>query len=715
MKRTLRFPMAFVALIVASLFALTAGNMQVAAQVGDFVGSTYFRGVPNGNVEFIPENHNGTNSILGSVLPNYGTRDTSIGGGAIGTNALGISAAGNGIGESSDQSNQRVRKQALYCFLQKKNGVSEASRHVTCTGLWPSSTTDWERMGSAGIVHQMLKKPWGSGGLTITPSEWVDLYNRLVENDTVRMERLGAPRRNNTSGVFVQNNGSGSYNIYDMARYNYVNSWDVDSWVFTENGSQIYALQIICANPLGRLDGLDPYTPPIPTENYNLDPSVQNVPSSVEPGGEITVDGIVENTGADISPGNEWRLTQIVYGPSANPSRTGDDSASDPCDYFDGAGRIPPPCAQVDGGTGVRFDPARETVVRDNFTYTVPETAEVGTKICFAVSVRPPSNLGDQSLWRHSTLHCIVVSKSPKIQVWGGDVRAGGRIHTSTRNYTSPGLTHGSWVEYAALSVQQNIGFASGAGLNNGNPGSGQSSWSGLTFANTGTASGCTFGCYNFTLSSGTLVNQFITRTSTPSIDNNAVLNLSDLALPEGGVILRQAENVTLTGTTIPRGNTIVIVASGTVTIDGNIIYEDIPYTNIRDIPQVIIRAPTINIRNSATQVDAWLLATAIDSDGDGDIDNEDAPGILNTCSDVAIDANLSANICNNRLMINGPVVADAVYLRRTAGSGSLEAERGEPAEVFNLRADAYLWANAYGSGTGRAQTVHTKELSPRF
>src|SRR5690606_13493357 len=103
-------------------------------------------------------------------------------------------------------------------------------------------------------------------------------------------------------------------------------------------------------------------------------------------------------------------------------------------------------------------------------------------------------------------------------------------------------------------------------------------------------------------------------------------------------------------------------------------------YTSVRDLPQVIIKAPTINIKNSAGRVDAWLLAV-----------EDDAKGVLNTCSDYGTTGDLTINKCNKKLTVNGPVVADIIYLRRTAGSEVQESLRGEPAEVFNLRADAYM------------------------
>ena len=63
---------------------------------------------------------------------------------------------------------------------------------------------------------------------------------------------------------------------------------------------------------------------------------------------------------------------------------------------------------------------------------------------------------------------------------------------------------------------------------------------------------------------------------------------------------------------------------------------------------------------------------------------------------------------------MNGPVITDRLLLYRTAGAGT-GAAAGDPAEVFNLRPDAYLWATALQNETARVKTVEFKELPPRY
>jgi len=108
------------------------------------------------------------------------------------------------------------------------------------------------------------------------------------------------------------------------------------------------------------------------------------------------------------------------------------------------------------------------------------------------------------------------------------------------------------------------------------------------------------------------------------------------------------------------------------------------------------------------SRVDAWLVAS-----GTGQ------HGRLNTCrissaDETTLGAGLNATVCNTKLTVNGPVVANHLLLRRTAGAGPGNAA-GDPAEVFNLRPDAYMWASYRASLSGQLKTVNTIELPPRY
>ncbi|MGC4190529.1 MAG: hypothetical protein QM589_04745 [Thermomicrobiales bacterium] len=653
------------------------------AYQGDFGGHTYFDNVEivnNGdNVSWL-KNADGSSS--GYVMPNRQSTLAGLGdpgrGGAVGTNALGYDGPDN-----------TTRKRKLFELLQRANRGTEL----------------WDKMGSAFVVHQMLGKKqtddgWGDAARTITPTEWDDLEKRLVNNANLTMvldPRFNVIGAKNTAAIVHQ----GKLDIVDFTitgKSTYLSGYQDPgyeyAWVFRENGTTRYVLEVNCANPIGDFGGF------LGTQ-YDLNPTASPDKSIVEPGDVVTVTNTVTNEGKDPSGPTSWRLTEMVFGPRATLSaddKKRRDNDLDPCASRSGAfpsdGRIRCRTSPGQEKTNTVFNPGSPAA--SSYVYTIPPDTPVGTRICFTASITPPTQAARRDTWRHSALQCVIVAKKPKMQVWGGDVRAGGTIDTSTS--TIGGMIYGSWGEYAALSNGQNTGFGSGSGLNGGNANTAQSGWSSLTFANTNEASVCAFGCYGFTLSGSSLAAQFAggaIGSLQGSVDINTIV--------PGRYT---AHDLTLIGTTLDVGKSIIIMADDPITIAGNIVYRDGPYRSARELPQVVLHAPTINIQGNVERVDAWLFAIT-----------DDQKGLLNTCVDTIApgDFRLTTTICNTPLVVNGPVVADKISLRRTAGSDGPTASRGNPAEVFNLRADAYLWRSSYGSGQNTARTVYTKELPPRY
>ena len=167
-----------------------------------------------------------------------------------------------------------------------------------------------------------------------------------------------------------------------------------------------------------------------------------------------------------------------------------------------------------------------------------------------------------------------------------------------------------------------------------------------------------------------------------------------------------RAGNVTIGGT-VAKGRQIVIRASGTVTIDANLVYQADTYTTSSDVPQLVIIAKDIIIRPEVTQVDAWLVASS---------------GTVNTCDTVVRPANqwlsgLDVPTCSKQLQINGPVIARHLQLRRTHHKpGMTDGDHpGIPAEILNLRPDAYMWGSEYAKRSGIIKTMYLRELPPRY
>jgi hypothetical protein len=450
--------------------------------------------------------------------------------------------------------------------------------------------------------------------------------------------------------------------------------------------------------------------------NYNLQPSVVGPSGVGEVGSPIpTVNARVNNlllapnanktTDSPVVQWESWRIEvpPTIPDPNAIPL-TLQQNATAPCAHYNngGANRC------VTRRSGSTSFPGGVTTTATSWTgETIDPNTPVGTRICYTLSVKPYSTGAPATNWRHSAPACIRVSKQPKLQAWGNDVRTRGDIETATSiiNVAGTNKLFGSWVEYGGFSVGANSGFASGSGLNNGNANTTTDSvWNKLTFANVDNSSPAQsrFGMYTLPATIPNLTAQFIGAPSGGPINSN-------LGTLGSGTYVTNAPNFqinkSVVGQAANKGKSIIIVSTGTVTIAEDITYEgpggSDTFTSLDQIPQVVIIARNINIRNAATRVDAWLLTTA-------------QGGGINTCSDRAVNAPLNSTVCEKPLTVNGPVATQHLYLRRTAGADSVAAA-GTPAEVFNLRPDAYMWAYARASQAGKAQTVYSVELPPRF
>jgi len=182
----------------------------------------------------------------------------------------------------------------------------------------------------------------------------------------------------------------------------------------------------------------------------------------------------------------------------------------------------------------------------------------------------------------------------------------------------------------------------------------------------------------------------------------------------------------------IERGELAVHVFSGNAMINGNIIYRDGSFNGPGELPQAIIVVNgDLTISANVTQIDAWVIVN----------------GTLNTCwgFNVGTSGINSAPGCNSKLVFNGAVSAGNIRLNRTGGAGVNNSLRpsgctagidsshqtgqtvyhmgngcgrdasGDPAEVFNLRGDAFLWAYYQSLKGGQASTTYVREVSPRF
>lgn len=493
----------------------------------------------------------------------------------------------------------------------------------------------------------------------------------------------------------------------------------------------------------------------------NLNPSISN--SSFTNGSIPGLSGTILNSK---SKSSNWQISQIIFPPSSTVNSVSSSINSDnPCSFYQSS--LPtgtctvaqsissvsasPSVASLTGSSVFSNSGSRISGADPFNKYTVIDDLEPGSTVCYAFSVYAATsepkngaystnstsiNSSDVNTaggeWRHSALNvnnnCIKVVKKPKVQVLGGDLLTGravngystvssSNIATTTTLKKLNGIADirmfGSWVEYAIFSKGTVTGIASASAFSSPQGLSVSSNISSstitssllcdsneLTFTNTPTNStacnGTNIGNYS---NSGTIpdvASAFTVDSSTQQFTGGSLDSLSGLYRTNG--------NVSITSSEISAGQWVVINAEGhNVTINSDINYTTNSLTSINDIPQVVIIANSISISGSVSKVDSWLIAKG-------------SSGFINTCSQTSPShtTRITSSTCSTSLIVNGPVMATHLYLRRTAGAGD-QASSGTPAETFNLRADAYIWANSHVSDYIPIQTTYTTELPPRL
>lgn len=431
--------------------------------------------------------------------------------------------------------------------------------------------------------------------------------------------------------------------------------------------------------------------------SYTLTPTVTVNRTSGGVGAPVIVQPAVTNSGPTKSQPADWQVARFIIKPGvAIPA--GAVSALTPCAYV--KTQVVADCTENLNGasaSGAVFGLGVSTLTGTNDTLT---DLAVGSHVCYILSVKPNAN--DNPNYRHSQPACVVISKSPSIQVLGGDLRVGAAftgnspvassIRTSVTIKTDK--SYGSWGEYGLIAPGTITGTGSGSSYSGGITCIDSCATNSLSFANTPSVGG-----FISTTKIPNVAASFPVTNATPTF-----LNLSDAAQKR---VETGTGTITISGGVIAQGQWLVINApNATVTITGDITYANGSLGAITDIPQLIIIADQINIENNVKNVDAWLIASG-------------PTGTIVTCSksgatNVTTVTQLTTNLCQNPLVINGPVMARKLYLLRTAGSDQAAAS-GNPAEVINLRPDAFLWGIAHNSNSGRLTTVYETELPPRF
>lgn len=430
--------------------------------------------------------------------------------------------------------------------------------------------------------------------------------------------------------------------------------------------------------------------------NFNLEPTITAAPSAGEYDTVVSINASVTNSGSTSSTPADWSIRRVIVKPggSINGLATNNKTAEA---YFGGEEIVAK--SQVFG--------TNSTDLSSNIPEQRLPDEPVGTLICYTLSVAPFRH--DDSGRRHSDPACVTIAKRPKVQVIGGDLFVGRQqqgvspisARVITSNTRNPSGLFGSWGEYAVAATGPITSMGSAAGY----VGGANASATLLAFTNQVSATSCSgsVGCYDFKNNPLPDVGQrFAVGPSSPGFGSGTLTGLAS-----GTYKAANAATITIAASTIGLGQSVILnVPDNDVIITGNITYTNGPITSAAAIPQVLIIARNITIADAVTQVDSWLISPG--KVNAGTVTN----GVIRTCQTPA--ASITAGVCNTKLQVNGPVVANRLIMLRTAGSGPGK-DAGDPAEVFNTRPDAYLWALNHLQNNGRITSVETKELPPRY
>ncbi|MDL2236183.1 hypothetical protein LJC07_08650, partial [Christensenellaceae bacterium OttesenSCG-928-L17] len=270
--------------------------------------------------------------------------------------------------------------------------------------------------------------------------------------------------------------------------------------------------------------------------------------------------------------------------------------------------------------------------------------------------------------WKYSDPKCLTIAKKPTTEFWGagifsqGDIttsqsvkyvpNAGGFIASGNENSPTNGLSYndaarrvfGSWSEYEVIGNSSVKGIGSGASLGyqgvsgqgflsrpGGYPASFPASrtfasdnicyYSSQTFRNAigaeckaSMAQGNANINTNTDLTIGRIISRYATDTSRACTDTSHItINSTSVCSTSSDGVLQNytssSKNVTLSASgVVPKGKTVTVTVPGKLTITSDIIYENINYSNISDLPQVILIADSIDVAPQVSRIDAWLV-----------------------------------------------------------------------------------------------------------
>ena len=326
-------------------------------------------------------------------------------------------------------------------------------------------------------------------------------------------------------------------------------------------------------------------------------------------------------------------------------------------------------CEQGVGGTSERIYPGQTWPVPREPKYNVSGfwLAQPGDKICSYIAIDNNWSVkNDQSAdtFRASNIACVVVTKSPNLNLSGSDSYAkDGFTGSDVRENIVPGTDkRGSYSQYGLLTGDEGVKDFGSAGYTTASV-SNHGSACKLSYANTSSAS---VSCSNLSgLSPANLIKPDKGNLSTPKWPTSSTGLGPQVTIKQSMASGDYGRNGSLiiTGGSLGKGRHIRLFVKGDVTINGDISADEVNpiHSSLSDIPSLtVVATGDIRVEREVSVIAGTYVAG----------------GKFESCKDAQNQKKTPAlgvnGVCKNKLKVNGAIVSGGspVFLR-TFGAGN--------------------------------------------